>query len=211
MRQIMKVNVLNFGDAQAEGEITLNKDIFGLEAREDILHRVIKWQLAKRRLGTRKAKTISEVSGTTKKPHSQKGTGRARLGSLRVVQCRGGGIAHGPVVRSHEHSLNKKFRKLGLKHALSAKKSANELMIVKSIEIEAPKTSLLAKTIAHYNARNLLVVYDGELPLNIGLAACNIHKLDMLSEVGLNVYDLIRHEKVIITAGALKKIEERLS
>ena len=207
----MKVNVLNFVDAQAAGEITLNKDIFGLEAREDILHRVIKWQLAKRRLGTRKAKTISEVSGTTKKPHSQKGTGRARLGSLRVVQCRGGGIAHGPVVRSHEHSLNKKFRKLGLKHALSAKQNANELMIVKDIEIEAPKTSLLSKTLANYNARNLLVIYDGELPLNIGLAACNIHKLDMLSEVGLNVYDIIRHEKVIITAGALKKIEERLS
>jgi len=207
----MKVNVLNFVDATASGEVTLNKDIFGLEAREDILHRVIRWQLAKRRLGTRKTKTISEVSGTTKKPHAQKGTGRARLGSLRVVQCRGGGIAHGPVVRSHEHSLNKKFRKLGLKHALSAKQTANELLIVNNFDIDAPKTALLTKTVAHYNARNLLVIYDGELPVNVGLAACNIHKLDMLSEAGLNVYDIVRHEKVIITADALKKIEERLA
>jgi large subunit ribosomal protein L4 len=207
----MKVSVLNFSDAKATGEVALSVNVFGLEAREDIIHRVVKWQLAKRRLGTRKAKTISEVSGTTKKPHSQKGTGRARLGSLRVVQCRGGGIAHGPVVRSHEHSLNKKFRKLGLRHALSAKQAANELLIVDNFDINAPKTSVLASTVALYNARNILVIYDGDLPANISFAACNIHTLDVLSEVGLNVYDIIRHEKVIITASALKKIEERLS
>jgi len=206
----MKVDILNFIDAKVDGSVTLNKDIFGLEAREDILHRVIRWQLAKRRLGTRKTKTVDEVSGTTKKPHKQKGTGKARLGSLRVVQCRGGARAHGPVVRSHEHDLNKKFKKLGLKHALSSKISSNELLVVNNFNINEPKTSVLVKVIEHYNARNMLVIYEGELPHNISLAACNINKFDVLSEVGLNVYDIIRHEKVIITAEALKKIEERL-
>ena len=206
----MKVKLLNFLSAQEQGEVTLSKEIFGLEPRQDILHRVVQWQLAKRRLGTRKTKTISEVSGTTKKPHAQKGTGRARLGSLRVVQCRGGADAHGPVVRSHEYSLNKKFRKLGLKHALSAKQNTNELLIIKDFDIATPKTSDLVKTVDLYNARNILLIYEGELSLNISMAASNIRKLDVLPEVGLNVYDILKHEKVIITEAALKKIEERL-
>jgi large subunit ribosomal protein L4 len=207
----MKLKIINFIDAKAEGEITLSKDIFGLEPREDIIHRVVRWQLAKRRLGTRKTKTISEVSGTTKKPHSQKGTGKARLGSLRAVQCRGGADAHGPVVRSHEHALNKKVRKLGLKHALSAKKVSNELMVIKNLDLVTPKTSDLAKTVALYNAKNILVVYEGDLPINMGLAATNLFRVDVLSEAGLNVYDILRHEKVMITEAALKKIEDRLS
>jgi large subunit ribosomal protein L4 len=205
----MKAKVITLDNKKAS-EIELNKDIFGVEFRKDILHRVINWQLAKRRSGNHKTKGLSEVSGTTKKPFRQKGTGNARQGTLRAPHMRGGGIVFGPVVRDHGFSLNKKVRKLGLKMALSTKQAEGKLFILEGTEGTKVKTKDLSKQLKALGFENVLVIDSNEQDQNFATAARNIKYVDVLPAKGANVYDIIRHDTLVITKAAIKQIEERL-
>jgi large subunit ribosomal protein L4 len=206
----MKLKVITLDNKEA-GEISLDKEIFGVEVRKSILHRVVNWQLAKRQAGTHKTKERSEVSGTTAKAYRQKGTGRARHGALRVVQMRGGGIAFGPRVRSHAHQLPKKIRKLGLKIALSLKQSEGKLYILKDINIAANKTGPLQKQLEALGFTSALIIAGAEINNNFKQAANNIKKLDVLPTVGANVYDILRRDKLVLTEDAVKALQERLA
>jgi len=206
----MQVNVINVTSSDVVGKVTLAADIFGLPLRTDILHRVVEWQRARRQAGTHKTKIISEVSGTTKKPFKQKGTGNARQGSLRSAQMRGGGTIFGPVVRSHAYDLPKKVRKLGLKIALSSKAAEGKLIIVENLDIAAPKTSEL---IAHLNKMGVTsaLVIDGlTVNDNFYKASANIIGIDVLPQQGANVYDILKHDNLVLTKDAVKHLEERL-
>lgn len=205
----MKVKVLTF-DNKESGEITLNADIFGAKPRKDILARVVHWQLAKRRAGTHKTKGISEISGTTKKPHAQKGTGRARQGSLRSPQMRGGAVIFGPVVRSHEFSLPKKVRQLGLKVALSGKAADNQLVIIKDANLTSAKVKDFKKVIANFGWKSALIIDGDTVNENLKKATANLYKIDVLPTIGANVYDILNHENLILTEAAVKQLEERL-
>jgi large subunit ribosomal protein L4 len=205
----MKLEVTNL-EAETIGEIDLDDAIFGLEPRRDILARVVNWQLAKRRAGNHKTKSISEISGTTKKPFRQKGTGRARAGSLRATQYRGGQTVHGPVVRSHAHDLNKKVRKLGLKCALSAKLKAGQLIVLDSASTEDPKTKALAEKFKKLGWGSVLVIDGPELNESFARAARNIPKVDVLPQQGANVYDILRRDTLVLTRGAVEHLEARL-
>ncbi len=198
-------------DAKELGTIELNEAVFGVAPRKDIIARVINWQLAKRRSGTHKAKTLREVQGTTKKPHAQKGTGRARQGSLRSPQFRGGGAVFGPVVRSHAFDLNKKVRALGLRAALSAKLKAGKLVVLDSAKLEGAKTSVLAKAVAKLGWRSALVIAGPEVDLNFRRAAANIPNFDVLPQQGANVYDIVRRDILVLTRDAVKHLEARLA
>jgi large subunit ribosomal protein L4 len=205
----MKCDIINL-DSKNVGSVELADAIFGLDVREDILHRVVRWQLAKRQAGTHKTKTVGEVSGTNKKPFKQKGTGRARQGNARAPQLRGGGKAFGPVVRSHAHSLTKKVRRLGLKTALSAKAKNGSLIVLDEAKSADGKTKLLASQIKKLGWTSALII-DGTTPdTAFCLAARNIIGIDVLPEQGANVYDILRREKLIITKAGLEKLEERL-
>lgn len=205
----MKTKVYTI-DNKESGEITLNADIFGAPQRADILARVVNWQLAKRRAGTHKTKGISDISGTTKKPHAQKGTGRARQGSLRSPQMRGGAVIFGPVVRDHGFSLPKKVRQLGLKVALSAKAADNQLVIIKDAALKSAKVKDFKKVAAGFGWTSALII-DGEtVNENLKKATANIHKIDVLPTIGANVYDILNHEKLVLTESAVKQLEERL-
>ncbi|OEY86798.1 50S ribosomal protein L4 [Wolbachia pipientis] len=190
------------------GVIDLNPLIFSVERKLHLLHDVVKWQLAKRRTGTHKVKIISDVSGTTAKPHSQKRTGRARQGSLRSPQFRGGGVIFGPVVRSHAHSINKKVRKIALKVALSLKYLDNQLIIVDNFNIDITKTSEMCKYISNFKFSSFLIVdhYNDSL-LRV---TNNLSNVDLIKPVGLNVFDILNHECIMLTSGAVKFLEERL-
>jgi large subunit ribosomal protein L4 len=205
----MKLEVTNL-DAEKTGEIELDDSIFGLDPRRDILARVVNWQLAKRRAGTHKTKGISEISGTTKKPYRQKGTGRARQGSMRATQFRGGQTVHGPVVRSHAHDLTKKFRKLGLKNALSAKAKAGQLIVLDSAATDEAKTKALAAKFAKLGWQSVLVIDGPELNEGFARAARNIPKVDVLPQQGANVYDILRRDTLVLTRGAVEHLEARL-
>lgn len=206
----MKCEVVNL-QASKTGEIELNPNVFGLETRVDILARVIDWQLAKRRSGNHKTKGVSEITGTGKKMYRQKGTGGARHGSKRQAQFRGGAVIFGPVVRSHEYSLPKKIRKLGLKIALSNKLQAGQMMIVDKLELAMPKTKELVKVIDKLNLKNALMI-DATVDANNSVvkAAGNIRIIDVLPQIGANVYDIMRKEKLVITVDAIKALEDRL-
>jgi len=190
-------------------EINLNEKVFGITPREDIVSRVIRWQLAKRRLGNHSVQTRSQVKMTTAKMYKQKGTGKARHGSGSVSQFRGGGMAHGPVVHSHEHSLNKKVRKLGLKSALSNKFKSGKLIILEGSKSDG-KTSTLKKSLTKIGVSNALIIFGTEVDKNLIRAVANIRNLDILSHNGLNVYDVIKKDNLIIIDDALKFVEERL-
>jgi len=205
----MKLEVTNL-EAEKTGEIELDDSIFGLDPRRDILARVVNWQLAKRRAGTHKTKGISEISGTTKKPYRQKGTGRARQGSMRATQFRGGQTVHGPVVRSHAHDLTKKFRKLGLKNALSAKAKAGQLIVLDSASADDAKTKALAAKFAKLGWQSVLVIDGPELNEGFARAARNIPKVDVLPQQGANVYDILRRDTLVLTRGAVEHLEARL-
>lgn len=205
----MKLEVTNL-EAEKTGEIELDDSIFGLDPRRDILARVVNWQLAKRRSGNHKTKGISEISGTTKKPYRQKGTGRARQGSLRATQFRGGQTVHGPVVRSHAHDLPKKVRKLGLKCALSAKAKAGQLIVLEAAATEEPKTKALAAKFAKLGWQSVLVIDGPELNEGFARAARNIPKVDVLPQQGANVYDILRRDMLVLTRGAVEHLEARL-
>jgi large subunit ribosomal protein L4 len=204
----MKLTVRNL-DNKEVGDIDLAEEVFGLPVRGDILARVVNWQLAKRRAGTHKTKGISEISGTTKKPYKQKGTGRARQGSLRSPQFRGGAVIFGPVVRSHELGLQKKVRKLGLKTALSAKQADGKLVIIDAASIGEAKTKALRTQFETLGWESVLII-DGAVDEGFAKAAHNLPKVDVLPSVGANVYDILRRDTLVLTRAAVEQLEARL-
>ncbi len=206
----MKVKVTTF-DSKESGEVSLNKDIFGVTPRADILHRVVEWQRAKRRAGTHKTKGISEIMGTTKKPFAQKGTGRARQGSLRSPQMRGGAVIFGPVVRSHEYSLPKKIKALGLKMALSSKAQENNIVILKDAVLKSAKTKDFTKAVEKLGWKSALIIDGDAVDANLKKATSNLHKINVLPTIGANVLDILKHDTLVLTQSALEKLEERLA
>lgn len=205
----MKAKIVTL-ENKAAGEVDLNKDIFGLKVRNDILQRMVEWQRSKAQAGTHKTKTISEISGTTKKPFKQKGTGNARQGSLRSPQMRGGATIYGPVVRSHATGMNKKVRKLAMKHALSAKQKEGNLFILDSDEVKKPQTKAIAAAFAKIGWDRPLIIGGEKLNEGFAKAARNIQFVDVLPQQGANVYDILRHKQLVLTKDALKHFEERL-
>src|SRR5690348_11123719 len=205
----MKAEIRNL-DNEAVGEIELADEIFGVAVRKDILARVVNWQLAKRRAGTHKTKGISDISGTTKKPYKQKGTGRARQGSLRSPQFRKGAVIFGPVVRSHEFDLQKKVRKLGLKCALAAKVAEGKLIVLDSASAADPKTKPLAARLKKLGWESVLIIDGPELDANFVRASRNIPKIDLLPQQGANVYDILRRDTLVLTRAAVEHLEARL-
>ncbi|WP_103897609.1 50S ribosomal protein L4 [Rickettsia fournieri] len=206
----MKTKILSLANEEV-GEISLNEDIFAVEfIRDDIIKQVIDWQRAKAMSGNHKTKTVSEVLGTTKKPFKQKGTGNARQGSLRSVQIRGGGVAHGPRVRSHATKLPKKVRKLGLIHALSEKCAEGKLLVIDSLKLDKPKTSALVNILNKFQGKSFFVIDGNEVDINFSLAAKNIYNTVIVPQIGANVYDIIRHEYVLLSQEAVSVLEERL-
>ncbi|MDI9348440.1 MAG: 50S ribosomal protein L4 [Candidatus Symbiobacter sp.] len=191
------------------GQIDLADEVFGLKPRVDIIARVIDWQLAKRRAGTHKTKGISEIQGTTKKPYKQKGTGRARQGSLRSPQFRGGARIFGPVVRSHEYDLPKKIRKLGLRAALSAKLAEGQLVIVDELANDG-KTKTLAQNFAKMGWDSVLLIDGENVNDNFRRAVMNLKHVDVLPQMGANVYDIIRHKTLVLSKNAVEMLEARL-
>ena len=206
----MKFAVKTFDNAEA-GEIELDDAVFGLEPRADILHRVVHWQLAKRRAGTHKIQVRNEVSRTGKKMYRQKGTGGARHGSRRAPQFVGGSRAFGPVVRSHETSLPKKIRAMALKHALSSKAKSGDLVILDAATLKEPKTAALREQFGKLGFSNVLIIAGPEVDANFGLAARNIPHVDVLPNAGLNVYDVLRRQKLVLTKAAVEAIEARFA
>jgi large subunit ribosomal protein L4 len=205
----MKTAVRNL-DNQEVGEIELDDAIFALPSRPDLLARAVNWQLAKRRAGTHKAKGISDISGTTKKPYRQKGTGRARQGSLRSPQFRGGAVIFGPVVRSHEHDLTKKVRKLALKTALASKQAEGKLIVLEAAVAATHKTRELAARLKGFGFKSALIIDGANLDENFARAAGNIPLVDVLPEQGANVYDILRRDILFLTRNAVEQLEARL-
>ena len=207
----MKLNVITL-DSGAAGDIELSDDVFGItEIRGDILARCVNWQLAKRRAGTHKIKTRNEVARTGKKMYKQKGTGGARHGSRKASQFVGGAKTHGPVNRSHAFDLPKKVRALALRHALSSKAKAGTLLVVDTVALEAPKTAALKASLAKIGLTNALVIAGPEVDNNFKLAARNIHGIDVLPNAGLNVYDVLRRDRLVLTRAAVEAIEARFA
>lgn len=206
----MQVEIKNLS-GEVVGSAELSDAVFGAPVRRDILHRVVTWQLAKRRAGTHKVKSRGEVSGSTAKMYRQKGTGRARRGSKRANILRGGGRAFGPVVRDHAIDLNKKMRRLGLRSALSAKAAAGELIVLDTAALAEPKTKLMADVLGKLGLRSVLFVVAGEPERNFALASRNLPTIDLLSQEGANVYDILRRDVLVVTQDAAKLLEERLA
>jgi large subunit ribosomal protein L4 len=204
----MELPLTNF-DGKKSGSVKLSDAIFGLEPRPDLIHRCIVWQLAKRRAGTHKVKNRAEIWRTGKKMYAQKGTGNARHGSARVPQFRGGGRAFGPHVRSHEIGLPKKVRALALRHALSAKAKSSDLIVVEDLKLKDAKTSALIKQFAKLGFSNALVIDGAEVEKNFSSAARNIPDIDVLPVVGINVYDILRRNKLVLTRAAVDALEAR--
>jgi large subunit ribosomal protein L4 len=205
----MKLAVTSL-DNQGAGEIELADAVFGLPVRKDILARMVNWQLAKRRAGTHKAKQIGDIQGTTKKPWKQKGTGRARQGSLRSPQFRGGAVIFGPVVRSHEFSLQKKVRRLALKTALSAKQAEGKLVVIDAAKVTDGKTKALAERFKALGWQSVLIIDGPALDENFARAARNLPRVDVLPQQGANVYDILRRDMLVLTRSAIEHLEARL-
>ena len=206
----MKVEVVSLENKKVD-TIDLKDEVFGIAFfRHDIVKSVVDWQLAKAREGSRKTKNISEVSGTTKKPFRQKGTGNARQGSLRSVHMRGGAVSHGPRVRSHEFSLTKKVRKLALSHVLSSKLSDGKLIIVDSLDVKTHKTQDLTKLLSNFSSKSVVMFYNELKDNNVLLASRNLHNVATISQLGANVYDMLKYDLVICTVDAIHQIEARL-
>ena len=206
----MKINVIDIS-SKASGTTNLSDAVFGLEPRKDILHRTVVYQLAKKRAGTHKVKNRAEITATTKKMYKQKGTGSARHGSKKVPQFRGGGRAFGPHPRDHSIKLTKKFRKLALKHALSSKLKDGNIVILSEAKLSKPKTSLLVKNLQKLAVDSALFIDAKEFDKNFELATMNIPNIDILPVQGINVYDMLKRDKLFITKAALKEIEGRLN
>jgi large subunit ribosomal protein L4 len=202
----LKVTTL---EGKAAGSVTLSDAIFGLEPRPDLIHRCVVWQLAKRRAGTHKVKNRAEITRTGKKMYAQKGTGQARHGSARVPQFRGGGRAFGPHVRSHEVGLPKKVRSLALKHALSAKAKDGGIIVLDKASVQDGKTKKLAAHLEKLGWQNALIVDGAEIDPGFRAAASNIPNIDVLPIQGINVYDILRRGKLVLTKAALDALEAR--
>ena len=205
----MKSKVLTL-DNKAAGDIELDDAVFAAEVRKDILARMVNYQLAKRRAGTHLVKTRGMVSGTTRKPFRQKGTGRARQGSYRATQFRGGATVFGPVVRDHGHSLPKKVRKLAMKSALSAKQADGKLIILDDVKLADPKTKALIEKLGKLGLSNALIVGGGKIDDNFAKAAKNIAMIDVLPIQGANVYDILKRDTLVLTREAVETLEARL-
>lgn len=205
----MKSKVVTL-DNKAAGDIDLDDAVFAADVRKDILARMVNYQLAKRRAGTHKVKTRGEISGTTRKPFKQKGTGRARQGSYRATQFRGGATVFGPVVRDHGHSLTKKVRKLAMRSALSAKQADGKLIILDEVKLADPKTKALLDILGKLGLSDALIVGGGAIDVNFAKAAKNIAKIDVLPIQGANVYDILRRDTLVLTRDAVETLEARL-
>jgi len=204
----MKVNITTLDGAGA-GSVDLDETIFGLEPRADLLQRMVRWQLAKRQAGTHAVKNRSDVNRTRKKLYKQKGTGNARHGAASAPQFRGGGRAFGPVVRSHAHDLPKKVRALALKHALSAKVKDSTLIIVDDVKLAEGKTKALVERFEKMGLSSALIIGGAEVDVNFARAARNIPQIDVLPIQGINVYDILRREKLVLTRAAIDALEAR--
>ena len=204
----MKLDVIKLDGGKA-GSVDLDEALFGLEPRADILHRVVRWQRNNAQAGTHKVKTRSEVSYSTKKIYRQKGTGGARHGARSAPIFRKGGIYKGPTPRSHGHDLPKKFRKLGLRHALSAKAKAGELVVIDLAESDG-KTGMLAKMIASLGWKRALIIDGASVNEGFARAARNIEGLDILPSMGANVYDILKRDTLVITKAGVEALEARL-
>ena len=205
----MKAKMKTLDNADA-GEIELLDAVFAVEPRRDILTRMVNYQLAKRRSGNHKAKGISDVSGTTKKPWAQKGSGRARQGSLRSPQFRKGGVIFGPVVRDHAHNLPKKVRALALCMAISSKQNEGKLIVLDTATMASPKTKELVARFGKLGLVSALIIDGANLDSNFALAARNIPHIDVLPEQGANVYDILRRDVLVLTKNAVEQLQERL-
>jgi large subunit ribosomal protein L4 len=204
----VKIDVLSL-DGTASGSIELSDEIFGLEPRADLIARMIRYQLAARRAGTHAVKNRADIWRTGKKMYKQKGTGGARHGSARVPQFRGGGRAFGPQVRSHAHDLPKKVRALALRHALSAKVKDGSLIIWQNADLSEPKTKALRNSFDKIGISNALIIDGAEPQANFQLAARNIPNVDVLPVQGINVYDIVRRDKLVLTRAAIEALEAR--
>lgn len=205
----MKYEVRDF-DNKKIGEVQLNSEIFSIPLRQDILARMVHWQLAKRRSGNHSTKGISQISGTTRKPWKQKGTGRARAGSLRSPQFRGGAVIFGPLTRDHGYKLPKKVRQLALKTALSSKVASGELLIVENLNMGITKTKDLVKKFIALGLRSALIIDGEEVNKDFARTAANLPGVDVLPQQGINVYDILRHEHLVLTKAAIENLESRL-
>ena len=205
----MKCDVVTIDNKKA-GSLDLNDGVFGAPIRRDILARMVNWQRAKKRAGTHKTKSVSEISGTGAKPFNQKGTGRARQGSLRSAQMRGGAIAFGPVVRDHSHKLPRKVRQLALKTALSTKQAEGKILVLDSIKLDKPKTKDLIGRLSKLGLDSALIIDGPEVDANFGRAAANIPGIDVLPQQGINVYDILRRDTLVLTKQAIEHLEARL-
>jgi large subunit ribosomal protein L4 len=206
----MQVQVKNLA-AEEVGSVELSDAVFGVEVRTDILHRVVVWQLAKRRAGTHKVKSRAEIARTGAKMYKQKGTGRARHGSRRVNIFRGGGVVFGPQPRDHAIDLPKKIRALGLKCALSSKAKEGKLVVLDDATLAEPKTKALVGAFDKLGLGSALVITGAEVERNFALASRNLPLVDVLPAQGLNVYDILRRDTLVLTQDAVRRIEERLA
>ncbi|ROU02650.1 50S ribosomal protein L4 [Histidinibacterium lentulum] len=204
----MKLDVITL-DGGSAGSVELDEALFGLEPRADILHRVVRWQRNNAQQGTHKVKTRRETSYSTKKIYKQKGTGGARHGDRNAPIFRKGGVYKGPVPRSHGHELTKKFRKLGLKHALSAKARAGELVVIEAAATEG-KTAVLARQLKNLGWKRALVIDGAEVNEGFARAARNIETVDVLPSMGANVYDILRSDTLVLTKAGVEALEARL-
>ncbi len=192
------------------GEVSLPEGLFGLPSRPDILARVVHWQLAKARAGTHKTKGISDISGTTRKPYRQKGTGRARQGSLRSPQFRGGAVIFGPVVRDHGYNLPKKVRSLGLKTALSQKLAEGDLVVMDDLALKTHKASDFEKILQTLGITSALFIGGDEIDSNLSKAASNLINIDVLPQQGANVHSILKRKTLILSKDAIHHLEARL-
>ncbi len=204
----MKLDITTLEGASS-GSVELDETIFGLEPRADLLARCVRWQLAKRQAGTHAVKNRSEINRTTKKVYKQKGTGGARHGAASAPQFRGGGRAFGPQVRSHAHDLPKKVRALALKHALSSKAKDSSLVVIDDAKLSEPKTKALIERFGKLGLGNALIIGGAEIETNFQRAARNIPNIDVLPVQGINVYDILRREKLVLTKSAVDALEAR--
>ena len=205
----MKIDVTTL-DGKKGGSVDLDDAVFGQEPRKDILHRMVRYQLAKRRSGTHQVQERGDVAKTTKRIGRQKGGGTARHGNGSVSQFRGGAKAHGPRSRDHAHDLPKKVRKMALRHALSAKQSAGELIIVDALSLKDGKTADLRKQLTSMGVTNALIVGGKEIDTIFGRAARNIPNIDVLPSQGANVYDILRRHTLVLSKDAVEALQERL-
>jgi len=197
-------------EGKEAGDITLDKAVFGIAVRQDIMHTVVNYQLAKRRGGNHKAKQRHEISGTGKKPHAQKGTGRARAGDKKRNIDRGGAAVHGPVVRDHSFDVPKKIRQLALRSALSAKAADGKIVVIDDATAKTHKTKPMADAIKTLGLESAVIVAGGEVDANFARATANLPRIDVLPTQGANVYDILRRDTLVLTKEAVESLTEKL-